>query len=148
MAQAQELEVASAVRIHRELLLDTCILISEFNSRTGMQTIRLIPRAQRRTSVLALWEFLHGTGGATLGQAMRTVREGWLDDHGIQQMPLHPDCSKSFNSLLRLSDAPPGAVDCLLAAECLARGWPLVTANLDDFRRVRGLKLVPPVPPP
>ena len=48
----------------------------------------------------------------------------------------------TFRSLLRLEGTPPGAVDCLLAAEAVARRYPFVTRNVRHFERVNGLLLI------
>lgn len=35
-----------------------------------------------------------------------------------------------------------GAVDMLIAGQALARGWPVVTANVKDFGRISGLTVI------
>ena len=35
-----------------------------------------------------------------------------------------------------------GAMDMLIAGQAISRGWTLVTANLHEFGRVRGLQMI------
>jgi predicted nucleic acid-binding protein len=139
---AQQLSLPHAVERFDVVLLDTCILIAEYNRTAAEPTLPLIPRPQRRTSVVALWEFLHGPAGALIGAENRTRRERWLDQQDIRPLKLSAAVSETFRSLLRLPHGPPGAVDCLLAAEAIARRRPLVTYNVKDFQEISGLLLV------
>lgn len=134
------LDIRAASELHKFLLIDTCVLIYEV--RRQVSVLKDIPFDQRRTSVFALWEFLHGKEGATLGRVERAERREWLRDNGIIDVNLHNSACTSFRSLLELEGSPPGAVDCVLAAECLARGWPIVTSNTKHFASVTGLKVV------
>jgi predicted nucleic acid-binding protein len=139
---AQQLRLSHAVERFEVVLLDTCILITEYNRTAAEPTLPLIPRPQRRTSVIALWEFLHGPAGALIAAENRARRERWLDQQDIRPLKLTPTVSDTFRSLLRLPHGPPGAVDCLLAAEAVARRHPLVTYNVKDFEHISGLLLV------
>src|SRR6266446_5712984 len=137
---AEGLALDDALRRFRKLVLDTCVLIDEFNTPTGR--LQRINRAQRATSILAVWEFLHGAGGAMLARDRRVARRDWLREQGIIALPLHHECSTSFQSLLQPDEGPPSVVDSLLAAECLARHLPVVTASWRHFVAVRGLRHV------
>lgn len=136
---AEGLRLEDALRRFRQLLLDTCVLIDEFRHPTGR--LRAINRPQRVTSIVAVWEFLHGTKGALLPRIGRDDRREWLKDQGILALRLSQGCSKSLESLLN-AEGPPSAADSLLAAECLARGIPVVTSNVRDFEAVAGLRYV------
>jgi predicted nucleic acid-binding protein len=115
------------------------VLIHEFKQATGR--LGYVNHRQRATSIVAVWEFLHGARGALLARDERVARQSWLADQGITPLRLHQDCSKSFESLLQ-TDGPPSVADSLLAAECLARGVPVVTLNVRDFAPVRRLRYV------
>ncbi len=137
---AEGLALDDALRLFDRLILDACVLIDEFKTPTGR--LQRINRDQRATSILTLWEFLHGTGGAVLSRDTRAARRDWLRDQGIKVLHLHRGCSASFQSLLETDEGPPSVVDSLLAAECLARHFPVVTANVRHFIAVRGLRYV------
>lgn len=137
---AEGLILEDAVQRFTKLLLDTCVLIDEFNKATGR--LQGINRPQRATSIVALWEFLHGTGGAALPRATRAARRDWLDEQGVVPLRFSHDCSISFQSLLGTDESPPSVADALLAAECLARRLPIVTSNWQDFVAVPGLRYV------
>ncbi len=137
MAEGLSLEVA--LRRFSQLLLDTCVLIDEFNRPTGR--LHAINRPQRATSIVAAWEFLHGAKGALLSRSGRDDRRTWLTDQGIVTLRLSQGCSKSLESLLN-TEGPPSVADSLLAAECLARGIPVVTSNVRDFEAVVGLRYI------
>jgi predicted nucleic acid-binding protein len=136
---AEELLLPVALETYAQLLIDTCVLIDEFRRPTGR--LGGINRAQRATSIVSVWEFLHGTRGALLGRLEREERRRWLHDQGIARLRLSPDCSLSFEALLR-TEGPPSVADSLLAAECLARRIPVVKRNVADFSNVRGLRYV------
>ena len=136
---AERLELAAAVRRFSQVLLDSCVLISEFTRRTAR--LRDINRPQRATSIVVLWEFLHGTEGALLSRSVRGERREWMDQEGILTLRLSNNCSRSFQSLLNV-DGVPDIADALLAAESLARGIPLVTSNERHFKVVTGLRYV------
>ncbi len=139
MAELIELPDASAR--YTFLLIDTCVLLDELQRRSTV--LAGLPRGQRRTSVVCLWELLRGGEGAVLGHEVRRDRRRWLDDSGIVAEHLHGNCSKSFTHLVERAVAPPGLGDALLAADALARRWPLVTANVRHFVRIPGLRIVP-----
>ena len=136
---AERLELEIALRRFRKLLLDTCVLIDEFKS-SGSR-LRQINRAQRATSSVSVWEFIHGTKGALLPAVERNDRRAWLRDQNIVKLPLSPRGSKSFDALLT-TEGPTNVADALLAAECLALRIPVVTSNVRDFEAVRGLRYV------
>lgn len=136
---AEALTFEDARRRFRRLLLDTSVLIDEFKHPTGR--LRDINRAQRATSTVALWEFLHEKKGALLSVGERGDRRAWLKEEGVVQLPISTRGSRSFESLLN-AEGPPEVADALLAAECLALGVPIVTRNVKDFEAVRGLRYV------
>src|SRR6266545_4715858 len=101
---AEGLALDDALRLFDRLILDACVLIDEFKTPTGR--LQRINRDQRATSILTLWEFLHGTGGAVLSRDTRAARRDWRRDQGIKVLPLHRGavrrsrvCSKPMRGL-------------------------------------------------
>lgn len=143
---AQILPIDVALTGHQALVLDTCVLIDGFRGHDVGPLPRIplgtIPRRQRVTSVVALWEFLHGAAGAVLSAAEQLDRQQWLRDQGIGVSDFDKRSSKSLRSLVRVHAGPPSAVDCMLAAFSVAHGLPFFTANVRHFAQVPGLRLV------
>jgi len=136
---ADQLALEAAIERYPRLLLDTTLLIHEYTRQVDL--LREIPRPQRATSLVAVWEFLHRKGGQVIGFAERDARRTWMNDHQIQPVWLWPGAEHSFRNFVR--HYPYGVVDCLLAAESTSRGWPLVTNNARHFADVPGMLLVP-----
>lgn len=120
-------------------MLDTCVLIDALH---GAVALAPIPRGARRTSVAALWEFTHGPKGMSLGRPAKQERREWLKNSSIDVVSFARDFDRSLLPLVWSEECPPSAIDCVLAADCLARNWPIVTSNVGDFDSVPGLRIV------
>ena len=62
----------------------------------------------------------------------------------IDLLPFAPDADRHYGILrtdLEVRGKPIGANDMLIAANALANGCVLVTDNVDEFARIRGLKI-------
>lgn len=59
------------------LLLDTNLLIHEFKRQVSV--LGEIPRPQRATSTVAVWEFVHLDDGRMIARAERMERKAWMD---------------------------------------------------------------------
>jgi len=134
---ADVITLREAVPRHADLLLDTCVLILA----ERLPTLHGI-RSSLHASVVSLWEFLHGTAGSVLSRDDSRAREKWLGRRQIRTVDLSKHQSASFRAILKLSSSPPDLADCLLAAEAVCRGWPLVTSNVRDFVGVDQLCIV------
>lgn len=139
---ARRIVLSEAVAENLPVLFDTNILIREFNSGNP-QTIRTVATRNRHTSVVSLWEFLRGTGGALLPVTLRRDRNAWLHELEIERTEISRPGSKTFATLVSKDAAPPDMEDCLIAADALARGWAVATSNVQDFEMIDGLVLVP-----
>ncbi|MBI3827256.1 MAG: type II toxin-antitoxin system VapC family toxin [Candidatus Rokubacteria bacterium] len=117
------------------------MLIDEFK-RQSTVLVR-IPRPQRATSPVAVWEFVHLNDGRLIAHAERLARKAWMDRQQIESVWFAPGSAQSFQTLLWHASCPPGVADCLLAAESLCRKWPLVTRNTKHFDDVQGMLVVP-----
>jgi tRNA(fMet)-specific endonuclease VapC len=65
--------------------------------------------------------------------ASQMVLESWTPDDALAAARLRAE--------LRLSGASIGNLDVLIAGQALNRGWTIITANLREFIRVKGLAL-------
>lgn len=137
---AKRLLLADAVSGFDYLVLDTCVLIQE---NKALVTLHKIPRPQRRIFMLSVYEFYHRSDGKMISAATRRQRERWMADQAIGALGPHANFHRTFNSLVGKSFTPPDVVDCSLAADCLARHWPLITSNVKHFDHIDGLLLVP-----
>jgi predicted nucleic acid-binding protein len=138
---ATKLELAAAIKQYRRLLLDTNLLIAEFKRQVNV--LEEIPRPQRFTSLVAVWEFVHVRDGQLIAHAERTGRRDWMDRQGIQSVWLSRESEHVFRNLLWHTSGPRGVADRLLAAESISRKWPLVTRNVKDFDDLDGMMIVP-----
>lgn len=134
------LDLTAAIR-RSALLLDTNLLIHEFKRQVSV--LGEIPRPQRATSPVAVWEFVHLEGGRMIAHAERMECKAWMDQQGIRSVWVSPGSEQAFQSLLWHTNCPAGVADCLLAAESISRKWPLVTRNTKHFDDVPGMFLVP-----
>jgi predicted nucleic acid-binding protein len=138
---ATKLELTAAIKQYRCLLLDTNLLIDEFKRHVNV--LAGIPRPQRFTSLVAVWEFVHLGDGQLIAHVERTDRRNWMERHEIRSVWLSSGSEQTFRNLLWHTGGPRGVADRLLAAESISRKWPLVTRNVKDFDDVDGLMIVP-----
>jgi len=138
---ADKLDLEVAVGRYNRLLLDTNLLIHEFKRQANV--LAKIPRPQRVTSLVAVWEFVHLQGGQLIAEDERTARRTWVDQQQIRLEWLSPKSEHAFRNLVWRANFPHGVVDCLLAAESMSRKWPLVTRNTKHFDDVPGMYVVP-----
>lgn len=137
---ANILALEAAVNEHL-LLFDTTLLIHEYTRQTNL--LGRIPRPQRLTSPVAVWEFVHLQDGQLIAHAERLERRDWMDRQEIRSAWVSPGAQHAFQTLLWHAHHTAGVVDCLLAAESISRGWPLVTRNLRHFEDIPGMLVVP-----
>jgi predicted nucleic acid-binding protein len=123
------------------LLLDTNLLIHEFKRQVNV--LGKIPRPQRATSLVTVWEFVHLEDGQLIAHAERQERRTWMDRQGIRSVWVSPGSQQAFQALLWHTNCPAGVADCLLAAESISRQWPLVTRNVRHFDDVPGMLVIP-----
>ncbi len=130
-----------AINKHARLLLDTNLLIHEFKRQVSV--LGKIPRPQRATSPVAVWEFVHLDDGQLIAYAERKDRRAWMDRQDIKSVWVSRGSEQAFQNLLWHTSCPTGVADCLLAAESISRKWPLVTRNVKHFNDVDGMMIVP-----
>jgi predicted nucleic acid-binding protein len=77
-----------------------------------------------------------------VAHAERVERKNWMNRQDIRSVWIAPRTEHAFQTLLWRAHHTPKLVDCLLAAESITRGWPLVTRNVKDFVDIPGMLVV------
>lgn len=124
-------------------LLDTNIVSDLIRNPQGKAAKRVARVGEDAicTSIIVAAELRYGcakSGSARLTKAV----ENLLGE--IAVLPFEPPADAEYGALraaLEAAGTPIGSNDLLIAAHARATGSTMVTANADEFRRVRGLKV-------
>jgi tRNA(fMet)-specific endonuclease VapC len=126
-------------------LLDTnvCIaLINRTSAAVRSRSQKALSRGEQlRVSSVVTFELWYGVAKSVLQAHNARQLEAFLAGP-IVLLPLeHEDAraASSIRAALRASGTPIGAYDTLIAGQALARQLTLVTANVSEFSRVKGL---------
>jgi tRNA(fMet)-specific endonuclease VapC len=93
------------------------------------------------TSIIVACELRYGCAKKGSRELLRKVEEV-LDEIGVIPFEVPADTDYGgIRSALEIAGQPIGANDLLIAAHACSMNLTLVTANLGEFSRVRGLKL-------
>ena len=129
------------------VLIDASILIAGERGALDLAAhLTHSPDDECHVSTITASELLHGVHrGATPDQvANRSAFVEWL----LEQLPLldidlaTARAHARIGAQLASAGTPIGAHDAWLAAACIAHGLTMVTANVREFERVPGLKVV------
>lgn len=123
-------------------LLDTNVCVDYLNGRFPAVAAKLQSLAPEEVaiSVVAVAELRFGATKSARAEANHRRLDLFLDDVAV--LDLDRDAARAYGSLrtaLERSGTPIGPNDMLIAAQALAAGAVLVSANLDELRRVAGL---------
>ena len=127
-------------------LLDTNILSDLLKNPQGKvaQKISSLPPVERdslATSIIMAAELRYGV--AKSGSSILAARVDQLLD-AIQILPLEPESDRHYGRIrseLEKAGTPIGGNDLLIAAHALAINAVLVTDNVREFKRVKGLQV-------
>ena len=128
-------------------LLDTNILIYLIKNRPPQVAERIdqLPSSDRLAMSFVTWaELLQGAAGSTRRAAVERQLEALARQVEVFAVDDLQICSHYAEqaTALRRAGAPIGANDLWIACHALALGATLVTHNLREFSRIRGLSLV------
>lgn len=133
------------IELGKLFIFDTNVLIDAYNElKMGegptKRYLDNIPRGRRTTTVVNLFEFAFVQD---VRHEEMEKRRRWLRNYGIRVLPLSKNASETFYNLSR-AHKPPSTLlaDMLIASIAIVERCVLVTRNVSDFRRIRGLDLV------
>ena len=125
-------------------LLDTNILSDLIRNPCGrvMEQIERVGENAVCTSIIVAAELRYGAAKAN---SRRLAERIDLILSALEILPLEPPVDREYAALrhhLTRQGTPIGPNDLLIAAQALANGLTLVTANLREFSRVPGLSVI------
>ncbi len=128
-----------------DYLLDTNACIALINGRPAAVRVRMQKATARGdhvlTSSIAVFELWYGVGKSTRQDFNSRRLEAFLSGP-ILVLPFEDADARIAGTLrasLEASGKPIGAYDLLMAAQALRHSLTLVTANVSEFSRVKGL---------
>ncbi len=129
------------------LSLDTNVLIDLANGRRTDVRQRFDEAILRgdvlATCSISAHELLYGAAISRRRASETAAADGILEKLLVAEFTLEDAASAAdLRSQLRRSGQGIGAFDTLIAAQALARDWTMVTANVREFGRVPGLRVV------
>lgn len=121
---------------------DTCAFILRKTSPLLLERIQAVPLPQQCMSVVTLAELLYGVQVSSKKKANRDAVDLLVRHVSVLELPLEAaDCYAEIRADLKKRGQLIGANDLLIAAHAKCIGAVVVTNNVKDFGRVKGLKL-------
>jgi len=123
---------------------DTCIFLMRGESQTLADKVQSVPLQQQVMSAVTFAELAYGVQASAV--AKRKQNQAVLDSLALHLAVLDwpQDAAKYYAEIradLKKRGAQLGAADLMIAAHARAMGAVIVTNNVKDFGRVRGLQV-------
>jgi len=121
---------------------DICIFITRKSVPSLLERIESVPLERQCISVVTLAELLYGVQVSSKKKANQEVVD--LFAQHIEVLEWTPDAAKHYAEIradLKKKGQQLGANDLMIAAHARSIGAVIVTNNVKDFGRVKGLKL-------
>ena len=123
---------------------DTCIFLMRGESQTLADKVQSVPLQQQVMSAVTFAELAYGVQASAV--AKRKQNQAVLDSLALHLAVLDwpQDAAKHYAEIradLKKRGAQLGAADLMIAAHARAMGAVIVTNNVKDFGRVRGLQV-------
>ena len=121
---------------------DICIFITRKSEPSLLERIESVPLEQQCISVVTLAELLYGVQVSSKKKANQEVVD--LFAQHIEVLEWTSDAAKHYAEIradLKKKGQQLGSNDLLIAAHARSLGAVIVTNNVKDFGRVKGLKL-------
>ncbi len=127
------------------VLIDTAPLIELERGDSIQRFEALLGEQERAISVITVSELLHGVHRASPDHA--TKRRAFVEHilAAMDPLPITPTIARVHAQIwvdVEAAGTPVGAHDLWIAATAIAHGLAVVTANLRDFSRIRGLEII------
>ena len=125
-------------------MLDTNVCIDAIRNRSRLLVERIRSRSvdDIAISVITLSELQHGIAKSSNPEKNRVAMLEFLVPFAV--LPFDDMAARAYGQIRATLEAqgnPIGPMDMLIAAHALSRHVVLVTNNVDEFRRVRGLSV-------
>jgi tRNA(fMet)-specific endonuclease VapC len=124
-------------------MLDTSIISDLIRNPQGRAAKRIAKVGEDKicTSIVVAAELRYGCAKSGSKRLIKAV-EGLLGEIGVLPFDVPADAEYgAIRAELEAAGTPIGSNDLLIAAHACATGATIVTANADEFKRVRGLKV-------
>ena len=121
---------------------DTCAFILRRSSLTLLARIQSVPLQQQTVSVITLAELLYGVQVSSKKKANRAAVDALM--RHLTVVELSRDAAEHYADIradLKRKGQLIGSNDLLIAAHARSTGAAVVTNNVKDFGRVKGLKV-------
>ena len=121
---------------------DTCAFILRKSSPVLLERIQAVPLQQQCMSVVTLAELLYGVQVSSKKKTNRDAVDLLIRHINVLEWPIEAaDHYAEIRADLKKRGQQLGANDLLIAAHARCIGAVIVTNNVKDFGRVKGLKL-------
>ena len=124
-------------------MLDTNIIFDLIRNPQGRAAKRIAKAGEDNicTSIIVAAELRYGCAKSGSKRLLKTV-EDLLGEINVLPFDVPADTEYGgFRAELEAAGKPIGSNDLLIAAHAYATGATMVTANTDEFKRIRGLKV-------
>jgi tRNA(fMet)-specific endonuclease VapC len=124
-------------------MLDTNIISDLIRNPQGKAAKRIAKAGEERicTSIIVAAELRYGCAKRDSKQLTKAVEDLLAE---IDVLPFESPCDAEYGTIraeLEAAGKPIGGNDLLIAAQARAIGATVVTANTQEFKRIRGLKV-------
>ena len=124
-------------------MLDTNVISDLMKNPSGKAAKRIARVGEDNicTSIIVAAELRYGCAKKGLERLLKSVEDLLTE---IDVLPFESPADAEYGNIrseLEIAGKPIGANDLLIAAHAMAVNATVVTANIDEFRRVRGLRV-------
>lgn len=123
-----------------QVLIDTSVLIDFLRQKRKQETIfAALVMSEKYQPLIAMVTVAELYGGQSVWKSVRTRKELESMLSGIEAMPLTPSIAKRAGNLRATQGIP--ILDALIGATAIEHDIPVLTLDIADFKKIKGLKL-------
>ena len=128
----------------RSYLLDTntCIYFLNRSSEKIISKMKSLSPSNIKLSSITVAELFFGAEKSKAQKKNRTIVQGFIGN--FERIPFDEKCCQNYAKIratLEKSGSPIGPMDLLIASITITHNLILVTNNVAEFKRIKGLKL-------